>query len=264
MTNNNAPIGVMDSGVGGLSVVLALQKVLPQEDIVYYGDTANCPYGNKTKDELLSLSGNMLAFLQERGVKCVALACNTTSSLADLLRPRFTVPIITVAECAADAIVRSGLKSVGLIATRFTVASGIYENRIHAVDPTVQVESVGSAELARLVEHCAPEDPAVLAEIQSCMTELLQKAPLHDVILGCTHYPLVKAQFEACCPGVRFLDPAPHQALVVKEFLAEKGLLRPTRRAKLTVYTTGEPETFRRICTQNGLSDYYDTEYRKL
>ena len=264
MFKNTAPIGVMDSGVGGLSVVQALKSELPCEDIIYYGDTANCPYGNKTKDELLGLSSNMLRFLQKQGVKCVALACNTTSSLADLLRPQFEVPIITVAECAADAIVRTKIKAVGLIATRFTVASGIYEKRIHAVDAAVKVRSIGSPDLARLVEHCAPDDPKVKAEISTCMAGLLEDPDIRDVILGCTHYPLVLQQFMECCPGIRFIDPAPHQARVVREFLASEQMLHTQQAPKLTVYTTGSPEPFQRICAENGLSDFYDTKFIQI
>ena len=137
----NAPIGVMDSGIGGLSVVAALMQILPTENIIYFGDTANCPYGNKSNEELLRLSGNMLRFLESRGIKCLALACNTTSALADILRAQFQVPIITVAECAADAIGGMSISDVGLIATVSTARSGIYEKRIHAIAPNTRVYS---------------------------------------------------------------------------------------------------------------------------
>ena len=174
MMQHNAPIGVVDSGMGGLSVVLALSQSLPYEDIVYYGDTANCPYGNKSSQELIQLSSNMLRFLETKGVKCVALACNTTSALADTLRTKCSLPIITVAECAADAIGGLGLSSVGLIATVSTVNSGIYEKRIHAVDPTVRVYSQGSVNLARLVEENHESTDLVDAEIKACMQQLLE------------------------------------------------------------------------------------------
>lgn len=261
MMVKQAPIGVMDSGVGGLSVVLALQKLLPWEDIIYYGDTANCPYGNKTKEQLLKLSGNMLSFLQNNRVKCVALACNTTSALADILRPNFTVPIITVAECAADAIGRMGLSSVGLIATVSTVNSGIYAQRIHAIDKTVLVPSHGSVHLARLVEENHPTHEAVDAEIKSCMDTLLSKENTDHVILGCTHYPLVRDRFEALYPQISFLDPAPYQADYVKSFLAKEDALNSCHKPSLTIYTTGDKKTFEDICSSNGLADHYNTGY---
>ena len=261
MMQKNAPIGVMDSGVGGLSVVLSLQKILPHEDIIYYGDTANCPYGNKSRQELLSLSRHMLTFLENRGVKCVALACNTTSALADVLRPDYTAPIITVAECAADAIGRMGLKSIGLVATVSTVNSGIYETRIHAEDPDVKVYSQGSVHLARLVEENHRATDAVDAEIQTCMQQLLAKGEMQDVILGCTHYPLVKDRFRIACPDLHFIDPAPHQAAYIRDFLQKENIENEVHKPYLTVYTTGDPQVFAKVCKENGLSEHYDAEF---
>ena len=200
MLNKLAPIGVMDSGLGGLSVVVALQKVLPQEDIIYFGDTANCPYGNKSRDELLRLSGNMLQFLQEQGVKCVALACNTTSVLADDLRADYSVPIITVAESAADAIAKMGLSNVGLIATVSTVEGGIYPNRISAVCPDCKVHAIGSVNLARLVEKGKRDE--IECEIRSCMDALLKENSVDKVILGCT-LSLGVRSFQAMLPKHR-------------------------------------------------------------
>ena len=260
MMQFNAPIGVMDSGMGGLSVVLALQQLLPHEDIIYYGDTANCPYGNKSAEELLLLSGNMLSFLESKGVKCVALACNTTSALADALRPHYNMPIITVAECAADAIGRMGLSSVGLIATVSTVNGGIYERRIHAVDPKVSVYSQGSVHLARLVEENHAESDAVDAEIQACMTSLFAKGDMHHVILGCTHYPLVIDRFQSAYPEINFLDPAPYQAASVESFLRQQSALNVPHKPKLTIYTTGETGSFAEVCAANRLSQHYETQ----
>lgn len=257
----NTPIGIMDSGMGGLSVVLALQNILPYEDIVYYGDTANCPYGNKSKNELLGLSRHMLSFLQENGVKCVALACNTTSSLADILRPEYAIPIITVSECAADAIGRMGLNNVGVIATVATINSGIYQNRICAVNPNAKVVGEGSVHLARLVEENHPTTEAVDVEIRECMERLLAKGDVSHVILGCTHYPLVEDRFKAACPDIEFMDPAPHQAESIKQFLEKNNALNDCHKPKLTVYTTGDTAGFEDMCSKTGLCDHYDAEF---
>lgn len=264
MAKRSNPIGVTDSGVGGLSVVSALRRRLPQEDILYYGDTANCPYGNKTREQLLELSSHMLRFLQERQVKCVALACNTTSSLADVLRSRFDLPIITVAECAAGAVKDAGLDSVGLIATVYTVASGIYDRCIRAVCPATEVVGVGSRNLAALVEDPATTTEQIDDEIRRCLDEMLARRQVKDVILGCTHYPLVLDRFQACYPGIRFLDPAPRQARTVDAFLEEHDLKNETRRARLTVYTTGDPQVFRNLCTEQGFGDTYEMEFHKI
>ena len=257
MLQKNAPIGVVDSGVGGLSVVLELQKVLPDEDIIYFGDTANCPYGNKSNDELLLLSSHMLRFLQEKGAKCIALACNTTSALADTLRTCVSLPIITVAECAADAIASMGLRSVGLIATVSTVNSGIYEKRIHAITPQVKVCSVGSVKLASLVENRRDREQEVDAEIRYCMDALLSQGDVNGVILRCTHYPLVLENFLRCYPHITYIDPAPHQAKSVKAFLTQENAQNVPHKATLTIYTTGPVENFRDACAKNGLCDKY-------
>ena len=258
--NIQSPIGVMDSGVGGLSVAMAIREALPQENILYFGDTANCPYGNKTREELLALSTRNVAFLQTKGVKCIALACNTTSSLADVLRQRFTVPIITVAECAADAIAASGAKQVGLIATAFTVQSGIYEKRIHALAPGLRVVSAPSRNLARLIESQA-DDPELDGEILQSMAPILEEPSVRDVILGCTHYPLALARFREVCPGLRFLDPAPYQAEAVAAFLAENKLQNREEKPQFTVCTTGNPAAFRDICEKSGITSHYRTEF---
>lgn len=263
MLQKYAPIGVMDSGVGGLSVVKALQKVLPHEDIIYFGDTANCPYGNKSRQELLSLSGNMLTFLQEKGVKCVALACNTTSALAPVLREKYHTPIITVAECAADAIGRLALDAVGLIATVATVNGGIYERGIQAVSPDTKVYSVGSPNLAALVES-GSENAQIEGEISSCVDVLLREAEIQHVILGCTHYPLVKNAFSQLYPNLEFIDPAPYQAEHVKAFLQNNDLQNDAHKAQLSIYTTGETESFLQFCQKIGLDENYNIEAHKV
>ena len=254
---NNAPIGVMDSGVGGLSVVCALRDVLPHENIVYYGDTANCPYGNKSKEELLCLSGNMLTFLEHKGIKCLALACNTTSALADILRQRFHTPIISVAESAADAIGKIGLTEVGVIATVSTANSGIYENRIRSIAPDTRVMSVGSTQLAALVEHHSSERALLEQEVRRSLDGMLADERIKHVILGCTHYPLIRDVFEAAYPNVHFLDPAPYQAQAVKSHLLSRKLAAEGGKPSLEIFTTGSEDSFRQACTKHHLDSHY-------
>ena len=153
MLNAGNPIGVMDSGIGGLTVVRELQRILPGEDIIYFGDSANCPYGNKTSDQIFELSSHMLQFLGDNGVKCTAIACNTISTMADRLRPCFDYKIVSIVEEAAKYVLREHLKSVGLIATEFTVASGKYAELIHEGDPECKVVGKGSPLLAALVDR---------------------------------------------------------------------------------------------------------------
>lgn len=262
--NVHAPIGVMDSGIGGLSVVYALKDVLPRENIIYYGDTANCPYGNKSNEELLQLSGTMLEFLERKGIKCLALACNTTSALADTLRQRFITPIITVAECAADAIGKMGIDEVGLIATVSTVRSGIYERRIRQFAPGAQVVSTGSKNLAALVENHRNETGLLEEEIRSCLDQMLETSNIKKVILGCTHYPLIRDLFESLYPGVEFLDPAPYQAASVKQFLDTHALTATHKKPSLQIFTTGPEEHFIKACAGHHLQNHYDVTVTRI
>ena len=192
MLNAGNPIGVMDSGIGGLTVVRELQRILPGEDIIYFGDSANCPYGNKTSDQIFDLSCNMLRFLGDNGVKCTAIACNTISTLSDRLRPCFDYQIISIVEEAAKYVVREHLTSVGLIATEFTVASGKYAELIHKDAPDCKVVGKGSPLLAALVDRGDFNQHDINTEIRTQVDNILAREKVENLILGCTHYPLLE------------------------------------------------------------------------
>ena len=192
MLNAGNPIGVMDSGIGGLTVVRELQRILPGEDIIYFGDSANCPYGNKTSDQIFELSSHMLQFLGDNGVKCTAIACNTISTMADRLRPCFDYKIVSIVEEAAKYVLREHLKSVGLIATEFTVASGKYAELIHEGDPECKVVGKGSPLLAALVDRGDFNQHDINLEITTQVDNILSREKVSDLILGCTHYPFLR------------------------------------------------------------------------
>ena len=186
MLNAGNPIGVMDSGIGGLTVVRELQRILPGEDIIYFGDSANCPYGNKTSDQIFELSSHMLQFLGDNGVKCTAIACNTISTMADRLRPCFDYKIVSIVEEAAKYVLREHLKSVGLIATEFTVASGQYAELIHEGDPECKVVGKGSPLLAALVDRGDFNQHDINTEIRTQVDNILAREKVENLILGCT------------------------------------------------------------------------------
>ena len=190
MLNKSNPIGVMDSGIGGLTVVRELQRILPGEDIIYFGDSANCPYGNKTADQIFELSCHMLQFLGSNGVKCTAVACNTISTMAERLRPCFDFRIISIVEEAAKYVIRAKLSSVGLIGTEFTVASGKYAELIHQGNPDCHVVGKGSPLLAALVDRGDFNQHDINLEITTQVDNILSREKVSDLILGCTHYPI--------------------------------------------------------------------------
>ena len=231
----DAPIGVFDSGIGGLTVVRELQRILPGEDIIYFGDSANCPYGNKTSDQIFDLSCNMLRFLGENGVKCTAIACNTISTLSDRLRPCFDYKIISIVEEAAKYVVREHLSSVGLIATEFTVASGKYAELIHEGDPECKVVGKGSPLLAALVDRGDFNQHDINTEIRTQVDNILSREKVSDLILGCTHYPIVEENFHGCYPQLHLINPALEQANAVKAYLAEQNALNPQKKGKFVL-----------------------------
>ena len=243
MLNAGNPIGVMDSGIGGLTVVRELQRILPGEDIIYFGDSANCPYGNKTSDQIFELSSHMLQFLGDNGVKCTAIACNTISTMADRLRPCFDYKIVSIVEEAAKYVLREHLKSVGLIATEFTVASGKYAELIHEGDPL----------LAALVDRGDFNQHDINTEIRTQVDNILAREKVENLILGCTHYPIVEENFHECYPEMHLINPALEQANAVKAYLTEQNALNPQKKGKFVICTSGDPQVYVNVGKRLGL-----------
>ncbi|HWP52122.1 MAG TPA: glutamate racemase [Clostridia bacterium] len=249
----NGPIGVMDSGIGGLTVVRELQKILPGEDIIYFGDSANCPYGNKTSEQIAELSCAMLRFLGQNGVKVAAIACNTISTLVEQLIPHFEYKIIGIVSPAADYIARSGIKQVGLIATEFTVSTKNYDKLIHQHDPSIEVVGKGSPLLAALVDRGDFNEQDIDTEITTQIDNILARRKVDHVILGCTHYPIVEDNFKHCYPKIAFVNPALEQANAVRDYLSEQDALSTKPRGSFTICTSGDPQVYVNVAKRLGL-----------
>lgn len=251
---NSAPIGVMDSGVGGLTVVRQLQSILPGEDILYYGDSANCPYGNRTPENIEQLSRKTLDFLAGKGVKAVAIACNTISALVENLKPHYDFPVLGIIAPAARAVAEAGLEAVGLVATEFTVTSGNYDKLIHALRPQTEVVAKGSPSLAALVDSGAFDDDAIDAEIREQVGDILSRRAVSHLILGCTHYPIVEENFRRCFPALRLIDPAREEAAALLRDLTARNLLNPAARGRFSIYTSGDPAVYRAVAKKLNLT----------
>jgi glutamate racemase len=223
---NRRPIGVFDSGVGGLTVVAALERALPHESILYLGDTARLPYGTKSPATVRRYTERNVGFLVERGVKAVVVACNTASALAldELHLPVPTWGVIEPGAAAAAAVTQG---RVGVIATESTVASGAYAQALARVRPELQVISHPCPLFVPLVEEGWHDDPVTEQVARRYLEPLLARS-IDTLVLGCTHYPLLAPVLRRVTGGdVRLVDSAESVARTVAVGLGELGLVAP-------------------------------------
>ena len=214
MTDRDAPIGVFDSGVGGLTVVHALRARLPNESLIYVGDTARVPYGPKSPETVRQYAVQITEWLASQGVKAIVIACNTATAHAlDHLRSVLPVPVIGVVDPGARAAVRATRGgAVGVIGTAGTIASGAYQRAIHALAPSLRVVTQACPLLVPLVEEGWIDHAATRLIVQEYMTPLAG-ASIDTLVLGCTHYPLLSRIIgETIGPGVRLIDSAEETA----------------------------------------------------
>ena len=247
MNNGQTKIGVIDSGVGGMTVVREIARLLPNLDIIYFGDSANVPYGNRTETEIIDLTCAMLDFMRAKGVALVAVACNTISTVIDKFQSRYAFPIFSIIEPAAAYVAASTLRHVGLLATEFTVRTAHYQKLIHERNAAITVHARGSRTLAALMEAPGYDEAAVETEVSSLLSALLGEYPVKDIILGCTHYPIAMKVFVRHAPGIHFIDPAALQAKEVQRFLESHGYSPAKDSGSLEIYTSGGTASFKRI-----------------
>ena len=247
---NAAPLGVFDSGIGGLTVARALFERLPHEAVLYFGDTARVPYGPKSPETVRRYSAEILAYLLERGVKAVVVACNTSTAHAlDHLRARAPVPVVGVIEPGARAAAAATrLGAIGVIGTAGTVASGAYERAIKAVRPDATVVSQACPLFVPLVEEGWFDHPAAELIAREYL-QPLSRAAIDVLVLGCTHYPLLKPLLQRVLgPGVRLIDSAEATAAAVERELTARGLAAPAEKRPEHAFVVSDDEPrFRRV-----------------
>ena len=247
------PIGVFDSGLGGLTVVKELIHHLPNERMVYFGDTARVPYGTKSSETIIRYSREIVRALLKYKVKMVVVACNTASSLAlDVLKKEFDVPILGVIEPGVrKAMEVTRNKKVGIIATSSTVKSGKYAQKIVQLDKHIIVTSQSCPLFVPLVEE-GWFDHAVTYQVAQHYLGIMKKNKVDTLILGCTHYPLLKEVLHNVMGAkVQLVDSAQEVALQVKELLTRGRLLRTRLRpGQHTFIVSDEPKQFQRLASR--------------
>lgn len=223
----DAPIGVFDSGIGGLTVVREIMRQLPNEKIIYFGDTARVPYGSKSKDTITRYSRQICRFLMTKEVKTIVVACNTATAYAlDELEKEIDLPMIGVLKPGAKVAAETTKNGkVGVIATQATIGSNSYSHYIKQINPDATVLGKACPLFVPLVEEGLLEDP-VTDEIAMRYLSELKDEEIDTLILGCTHYPLIRKTIgRTMGEGVTLVNPAYETARELKEQLAERNLL---------------------------------------
>ena len=224
--DKNAPIGVFDSGVGGRTVAREIMRQIPNERIVYFGDTARVPYGSKSKDNIIKFSRQIIRFLQTENVKAIVIACNTASALAlDEMQQEFDLPILGVVKPGAKvAVETTANKRIGLIGTEANIRSGVYTRYIKSLDDEAKVFEKACPLFVPLVEEGWLHDDITL-QVASRYLEELKEKDIDTLIMGCTHYPLIRSTIRKVMGDkVNLVNPAYETAIELKNLLERDNL----------------------------------------
>lgn len=247
--SREAAIGIFDSGVGGLTVVHALLEALPAEHLIYLGDTGRYPYGTKSAETVARYSLENTEFLLARGVKAIVVACNSASSVAlDAVAARAGVPVVgVIAPGARAAIGRSRLRRIGVIGTEATIASGAYTRALRSLDDGVEVYTRACPLFVPLAEEGWTDGP-IVRQVADTYLASLARSGIDVLILGCTHYPLLRGAIAAAAgDGITLVDSAEETAREVRALLEAQGLSRPDGVGTSSFFVTDVPERFVRI-----------------
>ena len=222
--DRNAPIGVFDSGVGGLTVAREIMRQMPEERLVYFGDTARLPYGSKSQETVIHFSRQILRFLESRGVKAIVIACNTASAYAlETVEKEVDIPVIGVVNAGARTAVNATRNGkIGVIGTEGTISSGIYTEVMRKMKPDIEVTGKSCPLLVPLVEEGLLHD-SVTDEIASRYLSVLKGRYIDTLVLGCTHYPLLRSTLGRLMGSeVTLVNPPYETAIELKQLLKER------------------------------------------
>lgn len=246
---NNKPIGIFDSGFGGLTVMSAISKLMPKENIIYFGDTAHVPYGSKSKKIVTDLATKISKFLIKNDVKMIVIACNTASAFSlDYLKKNIKVPVIGVIKAGSVmAAQNTKNKKIGVIGSEGTIKSNAYTKEIKKYDGKIKCFSKACPLFVPLVEEGWCNGKVTENIINIYLKDLVNKN-IDTIILGCTHYPLLKKTIKKVIgEKINVIDSANAVALVVKELLTKNNLLNNSCKPVYKFYVSDGPEKFKNI-----------------
>lgn len=245
---NSKPIGIFDSGVGGLTVFTEIRKTLPNENIIYLGDTKNFPYGSKSKEEIIDLAINNVEILLKKNVKIIVIACGTATSQAiDILKQRYSIPIIGIIEPTIEYVKKQQIDEIGVIATEGTIRSGAWENKLKEKIDGIKVENKACPMLATIAE----EGKAKSAEGRNAIKEYMQpfkSKHINKIILGCTHYPIYDQIIrQELNYEVELINSGTIVAKYLKEYLKQENMENTEGKKLEKIYLTRPEKEFKNI-----------------
>lgn len=224
---NNKKIAFFDSGVGGLTVYAKFRNILHTEDCMYFGDLKHLPYGNKSKEELISYSRDIFNFFKSQNVKAVVMACNTSSAATySTVSKEYDFKIYPIIQSCAQIIASQGFSRLGIFATEATIKSGVYESEIHKYDSKIKTFAQSCPQWVNIVESHSQNDDESINIIKSDLDKMMRNNP-DKIILGCTHYPYLLDVLSRFVEKERFIDPAEYFVQYIKSDLEQLQLLNP-------------------------------------
>lgn len=240
---NSKPIGFFDSGIGGLSVYSKFRKKMPNEDTYYFGDLIHLPYGNKSKDELISYAQNILNFYKSKDVKAVIIACNTSSAQAyEAIKNDYNFKIYPIIQSCASVISQLPIKKIGIFATQATVNSKVYTRELKKHRPDSEVFEIACPDWVEIVESGDVGSEKSLKNVKKHLDEMMPFNP-DKIILGCTHYPYLLNDIEKLAPKNLFIDPADIFVEFISKDMAELKNNKSNNGFE-EFYVSAEPESF--------------------
>ncbi|MCI8648213.1 MAG: glutamate racemase [Firmicutes bacterium] len=245
---DNRPIGFFDSGLGGLTCIPNLMKMLPKERIIYFGDTARTPYGSKAASTIRSFSSQIADFLVNQGVKMIVIACNTVSAtcLSELQKRYPDVPVVGIIQPAAEKIARtcSIMNKIGIIGTKVTIQSGQYKELVHHINDELDIYETPCPAFVPLIEEGIIQNDIMDLTIKYYMDDFILENRLDTVVLGCTHYPLIRSNIKRLYPALRIINPSEEIVHSVKRILSEKDMLAEQPDFENVFYASDLSENF--------------------
>ncbi len=245
----NLSIGMFDSGVGGLTVLKELKRLLPRENIIYLGDTARVPYGNRSPETITRYALESALFLLTKGVKLLVIACNTSSAIAiNILARKLPIPVIGVIEPGArGAVAATKKKKIGVIGTKATIMSKAYEKSIKAIDPEIEVVSKPCPLFVPIVEEGLEDDKVAHIMAHRYLKDL-RESGIDTLVLGCTHYPVMEDVIKKTVgEHVQIINTGKETAKEVKTCLELKNILKNKGKGKCQYFVTDSPYMFKEI-----------------